>query len=56
VDFALTEAAYILVKMLQRYPIIELPEGEKVEIIGSEKQAMTLVIALRAGCRVRLER
>ncbi|EJT73799.1 hypothetical protein GGTG_07655 [Gaeumannomyces tritici R3-111a-1] len=42
--FALTEAAYAVVRILDRFPAIALPEGEKVEPLGSEKH----------GCNVRL--
>ncbi|RYP87830.1 hypothetical protein DL769_000422 [Monosporascus sp. CRB-8-3] len=31
-DFALTEVAYTIVRMLQRYPIIKLPNGERVDV------------------------
>lgn len=54
VDFALTEAAYTVVRLLQRYPVIKLPEGERVDIVGAEKQTMTLVIQIADGCKVEL--
>ncbi|KAK4446132.1 cytochrome P450 alkane hydroxylase, partial [Podospora aff. communis PSN243] len=53
-DFALTEAAYAIVRILQRYPEIDLPEGERVEVIGNEKQTVTLVLQITEGCKVRL--
>jgi cytochrome P450 len=54
-DFALVEAGYFLVRMLQRYTIIELAEGENVEIVGSEKQLMTLILQVGGqGVRVKL--
>ena len=53
-DFALTEAAYAIVRILQRYPTITLPEGETVEITGTEKQAVTLVLQIKDGCKVEL--
>ena len=37
VDFALVEAAYAVVRIIQRFPTIKLPEGEKVELGGIEK-------------------
>jgi len=55
VDFALTEAAYTVVRLLQRFPVITLPPGEKVELVGAEKQTMTLVISISEGCRVNVE-
>lgn len=54
VDFALTEAAYTIIRILQRYPKIVLPEGEKIELIGVEKQTTTLVLQIAEGCKVEL--
>ena len=54
VDFALTEAAYTIVRILQRYPTIKLPEGETVELTGVEKQTVTLVLQIKEGCKVEL--
>ena len=54
VDFALTEAAYTVVRLLHRFPIIRLPAGQKVEILGVEKQTMTLVLSSTEGCMVDL--
>lgn len=53
-DFALTEAAYAIVRIFQRYPNISLPEGETVEIVGTEKQTVTLVLQITDGCKVKL--
>ena len=52
VDFALTEAAYTVVRVLHHFPIIRLPAGQKVEIMGVEKQTMTLVLSSTEGCMV----
>ena len=54
VDFALTEAAYAIVRIFQRYPSIRLPEGEKAELVGVEKQTVTLVLRITEGCKVEL--
>ncbi|PVH94679.1 cytochrome P450 alkane hydroxylase [Periconia macrospinosa] len=54
-DFALTEAAYTVVRLLQEFQSIGLPEGEPVELVGVEKQQMTLVISIKDGCRVKLQ-
>lgn len=51
-DFALAEAAYTIVRILQRFPIIKLQEGEEVELIGVEKQRLTLVISIADGCNI----
>tara|TARA_R110002003_G_scaffold357_1_gene19094 strand:- start:1712 stop:1879 length:168 start_codon:yes stop_codon:yes gene_type:complete len=52
VDFALTEAGYTVVRLLQRFRNITLPKKEKVELVGVEMQAMTLVISIKEGCKV----
>jgi hypothetical protein len=54
VDFAMTEAAYVVVRILQQFPQITLPPGEKIELTGVEKQTMTIVIQISEGCRVRI--
>ena len=51
-DFALTEAGYTVVRLLQQFPLIRLPMGQKVELTGVEKQTMTLVISSTEGCMV----
>ncbi len=54
VDFALTETAYTIVRLIQRFPVIQLPPGELVELTGVEKQTMTLVMFIAEGCKVEL--
>ena len=54
VDFALTEAAYTVVRILQQFSQIRLPMGSSPELIGVEKQAMTLVLSIAEGCKVEL--
>ncbi|KAH4054852.1 hypothetical protein HBH70_047010 [Parastagonospora nodorum] len=51
-DFAITEAGYTVVRLLQRFPCIFLPANEKVELVGVEKQDMTLVVSIKGGCNV----
>ncbi|KAL8999951.1 MAG: hypothetical protein Q9169_001357 [Polycauliona sp. 2 TL-2023] len=53
-DFGLNEAAYTVVRLIQRFPTIRLPPGEKVELVGVEKQTMTLVLSITEGCNVEL--
>lgn len=53
-DFALTEAAFTIVRIFQRYPSIRLPEGEPIDLVGVEKQTMTLVLQITNGCKVEL--
>ena len=52
VDFALTEAAYTVVRLIQRFQSITLPENTTVELTGVEKQTMTLVVSITEGCMV----
>lgn len=53
-DFALTEAAYAVVRIIQRFQTIKLPDGAVVELTGVEKQTMTLVVSVTEGCKVEL--
>jgi cytochrome P450 len=52
VDFALTEAAYTVVRLLLEFPTLKIPEGEAVEPIGAEKQVVTLVLSIGTNCKV----
>ncbi|KAE9984990.1 hypothetical protein EG328_007980 [Venturia inaequalis] len=54
VDFALTEAAYTVVRILEAFPTILLPGGELIELIGVEKQTTTLVVSITNGCKVEI--
>jgi hypothetical protein len=56
VDFALTEAAYTVVKLLQEFSTIELPRDEALEVVGTEKQMMTLVMSIKNGCMVEIRK
>ena len=53
VDFAMTEAAYTVVRLLQKFPVLEKPHDETEVKTGKEQQTMTLVLAITNGCRVR---
>jgi cytochrome P450 len=55
-DFALMEVSYTVVRLLQAFPLIFLPAGEKIEPVGTERQRLTLVLSSADGCRVRIER
>ena len=54
-DFALTEAAYTVVRVLQTFQAIRLPEAASVELTGVEKQTITLTVASAEGCQVELQ-
>ncbi len=50
------EISYTVVRLLQTFGVVELPEGEVVEPVGTERQKLTLVLASADGCRVRVRR
>jgi hypothetical protein len=54
VDFALTEAGFTVVRLLQSFQTIAIPEGEAVELLGVEKQDTALVLKIKSGCKVQL--
>ncbi|KIY00210.1 uncharacterized protein Z520_03895 [Fonsecaea multimorphosa CBS 102226] len=54
-DFALSEASYALVRLLQAYPALRLPPGTEVVPTGKEKQMLTLVVSSLEGCKVVLD-
>ncbi|KAK4139466.1 cytochrome P450 [Dichotomopilus funicola] len=51
-DFALMEVSYTIVRLLQTYSSIEMPKGEVIEPVDTEKQKLTLVLSSADGCRV----
>ncbi|KAI1768371.1 cytochrome P450 monooxygenase [Hypoxylon sp. FL1150] len=55
-DFSLTEGAYAIVRILQRFPFIGLPADEEVYVTGQERQAVTISLKPADGCRVNLSK
>ena len=55
-DFALMEVSYTIVRLLQYFQTIRLPNGEKNEPVGTERQRLTLVLSSADGCRAELEK
>jgi cytochrome P450 len=54
-EFALTEAGYTIVRLLQTFPSLTLPVSEQPAIpAGEERQAVTLVLASADGCCLEL--
>ncbi|KAF2022511.1 cytochrome P450, partial [Setomelanomma holmii] len=51
-DFAITEAGYVIVRLFQTFQTIALPPGEDVKLVGVEKQTTTLVLKIESGCKV----
>ncbi|KAG0649621.1 Cytochrome P450 [Hyphodiscus hymeniophilus] len=54
-DFALTEASYGIVRILQTYPNLRLPPDVPIVPSGQEKQIITFVVASAEGCKVLLD-
>lgn len=55
-DFSLTEGAYAIVRILQRFPSINLPVGEPVHVTGQERQVVTISLRPANGCKVDLSK
>ncbi|KAI9892832.1 MAG: hypothetical protein M1814_000991 [Vezdaea aestivalis] len=53
-EFALTEASYGIVRVLQAFPSLRLPPGVVAEPTGQEKQSLTIVVSSAEGCKVLL--
>jgi hypothetical protein len=51
----MSEAAYAVVRILQRFPNIIIPPDEKVVRTGKERQTVTLVLLVGDGCRVQIQ-
>lgn len=47
--------SYVIARVVQAFPSIELPPGEVQEPIGTEKQHLTLILSNADGCKVRLD-
>jgi cytochrome P450 len=53
-DLALMEASYGIVRIVQAFPNIRLPPDCAWDEPGTERQALTLVLAPADGCRIQL--
>lgn len=49
-DFALIEASYTVVRLLQKYQSIKMDEHQANQRTGSESQKTTLVMSVGDGC------
>lgn len=55
-DFAITEASCVIVKILQHFPNIRLPdECLPIEPTGQEKQRLSVLVTSAEGCKAILE-
>ena len=53
-EFALLEASYTIVRLLQTFKKIEMAEEETVDRRDHPDHTVTLVLASANGCKVRL--
>ena len=53
--FALTEAAYAITRMIHTYLNIRLPPKITPELVGQEKQTLTIVVCSAEGCKALLD-
>lgn len=53
-DFALMEASYAIIKILQTFPSMRLATGVPNEPVGAEKQTYTIELYPREGVEVEL--
>lgn len=51
--FALLEASYVVVRILQKFRGFDIGTKDMVVAAGAEKREVTLVVASINGCRVR---
>jgi hypothetical protein len=54
-DFALMEASYGIVSIIQTFPNLRLPPETEIEKTGQEKQNLTIVVSSAEGCKVLLD-
>lgn len=52
-EFALLEAGYVIVRMLQKFREFEMDPRTKNIAVGAENQEVTLVVASTDGCMIR---
>lgn len=53
-DFALMEASFGIIRIIQTFPNLRLPPGHPREPTGQEKQTLTIVVSSADGCKVLL--
>ncbi|ETI22164.1 hypothetical protein G647_06237 [Cladophialophora carrionii CBS 160.54] len=53
-EFALFEAGYVTVRVLQKFQTLELDPRDTKIALGTEKQEVTLVLASKDGCRFKV--
>ena len=53
-DFALMEASYTIIRILQTFSNIRLPPNHLTVPTGQERQNLTIVVSSADGCKVQL--
>jgi hypothetical protein len=53
-DFAIVEASYTIVRLLQTFKDFEYDPDQEVPKVGEERQEVTLVLASADGCHIRV--
>jgi hypothetical protein len=53
-DFAIVEASYTIVRLLQTFREFEYDPHQKMVKVGDERQDVTLVLAPVDGCHIRV--
>lgn len=54
-DLALMEASYGIARIIQAFPSIQLPDEQAWDEPGTERHALTLVLAPADGCKITLK-
>ena len=53
-EFALLEAEYTIARLVQKFPLLTVPQDDPIVATGKEKQVLTLVVASGDGCHVHM--
>ena len=53
-EFALLEAGYTVARLVQKFPLLTIPQDNSIMATRKEKQVLTLVVASGDGCRVHI--
>ena len=53
-EFALLEASYVIVRLLQTFKDFEFGPGQEIPTPGKERQDVTLILCSADGCKLRV--
>jgi hypothetical protein len=54
-EFALLEASYVIIRLLQTFADFEYDPGQEMPAVGEERQDVTLAISSGDGCWIRAQ-